>query len=251
VRRQVCKRIDRRLVELGLADVDAYQDWITSHPGELAVLDGFCQITISRFYRDRGVFDRLRNTILFELANAALTSGRSEVRCWSAGCASGEEPYTINVIWRHDVAPRAPDVALKIVATDSNLQMLQRARAGRYARSSLKDLPQELLADCFVAANDEYLVREQYGRGIDWRQQDIRKEMPCGTFDLILCRHLAFTYFDEALQLKTLSEILARLRPGGILVTGKQEPLPAAVPELSQLGPRMGLYRMAVALDSR
>jgi chemotaxis protein methyltransferase CheR len=120
VRRQVCKRIDRRLVELGLADVDAYQDWISAHPDELAVLDGCCQITISRFYRDRGVFDHLRETLLFELATAALAGGRDEVRCWSAGCASGEEPYTVNVIWKHDVAPRAPGLALKVVATDSN-----------------------------------------------------------------------------------------------------------------------------------
>ena len=85
VRRQVCRRIDRRLIELGLADIAAYQEWIVLHPQELQVLDDFCRITISRFYRDRGVFDYLRRFILPDLAADAQANGRSQVCCWSAG----------------------------------------------------------------------------------------------------------------------------------------------------------------------
>jgi chemotaxis protein methyltransferase CheR len=186
VRRQVCKRVDRRLVELGLPDAAAYHEWIVTHPEELQVLDSFCRITISRFYRDRGVFDRLRDEMLPGLAAAAQSLGRSEVRCWSAGCASGEEPYTVNIIWQRALSTRAPSVALKILATDSNPQMLQRARTGCYPRSSLKDLPKEWAAECFANVNDEYSVRSEYRLGIEWREQDIRSEMPLRVFDLIL-----------------------------------------------------------------
>lgn len=244
VRRQVCKRIDRRLAELDLPDVPAYHDWIVAHPEELGILDGYCRITISRFYRDRGVFDRLREEILPELAAAAQTNGQNEVRCWSAGCASGEEAYTINILWKRIVSERTLGRTLEITATDSDPQMLERARQACYPRSSLKDFPQVWLASCFTSVNDEYSVQPEYRVGIRWCRQDIREEVPPVTFDLILCRHLAFTYFDQALQLNTLSKILSRLRPGGILVTGKQEPLPTSVPNLIELPPRMGIYRM-------
>jgi chemotaxis protein methyltransferase CheR len=243
VRRQVCKRIGRRLAELDLPDVVAYQEWIIAHPEELEILDGYCRVTISRFYRDRGVFNRLRDEILPELAAAAQANGQNVVRCWNAGCASGEEPYTINILWKRAVCQRVPGVALKIIATDSDPRMLERASQGCYPRSSLKDFPNDWLASCFAAVNGEYSVEPEYRLGIEWCRQDIRAEAPPGEFDFILCRHLAFTYFDEALQLKTLIKILARLRPGGILVTGKQEPLPTTTPSLIECQPRMGLYR--------
>ena len=243
VRRQVCKRVDRRLVELGLPDVAAYQEWIVLHPEELKILDGFCRITISRFYRDRGVCDHLRHEILPELAENARANGQHELWCWCAGCASGEEPYTVNVIWKRAVSPKVPGVTLKIIATDSDSQMLERASRGCYARSSLKDFPSEWLAGCFGAVDNEYSVRMEYRLGIEWCRQDIREEMPDGVFDLILCRHLAFTYFDKALQVKTLDAIVSRLRPSGVLVIGKQEPRPTSVPRLVECKPRTGIFR--------
>ncbi len=243
VRRQVCKRVDHRMAELSLPDIAVYGDWIESHPEELATLDSICRITISRFYRDRGVFDRLRDEILPELAATAQSSGTNEVRCWSAGCASGEEPYTIKMIWDLAVSPRIPDVRLRIVATDVNEQMLDRAKRGRYPGSSVKDFPREWLTSCFEKVEDEYSIRPEYRTGIEWCCQDVRQQTPQGSFDLILCRHLAFTYFDETVQVDTLSKIISELRPGGILVAGKQESLPEVITALSKVQPKMGIYR--------
>ena len=94
VRKQVCKRLTRRTGELGLPDLVAYREYLVSHHEEWQVLDSLCRVTISRFYRDRRVFDVLRFEILPTLARRALTDAEKEVRCWSAGCCSGEEPYT-------------------------------------------------------------------------------------------------------------------------------------------------------------
>ncbi|HUE72271.1 MAG TPA: hypothetical protein VMP01_15410 [Pirellulaceae bacterium] len=88
VRKQVCKRVDRRLRELGLADEKAYHEYLAAQPAEWSVLDTFCCISISRLYRDRGVFDYLRDQVLPRLAAAALAGGQQALRCWSAGCAS-------------------------------------------------------------------------------------------------------------------------------------------------------------------
>ena len=88
VRRQVCKRIDGRLRELGLDNTAAYQEYLENNPAEWHVLDDFCRISISRFYRDRSVFDCLRDDVLPNLAARAAALGERQLRCWSAGCAS-------------------------------------------------------------------------------------------------------------------------------------------------------------------
>jgi len=97
VRGTVCKRLAPRLRALGLPDLDAYRARLAAEQAEWAVLDGLCRIPISRFWRDRAVFDHLAVDVLPALAAAAADSGRTEVRVWSAGCASGEEPYSLRL----------------------------------------------------------------------------------------------------------------------------------------------------------
>lgn len=244
VRRQVCKRVDRRLRHLGLADVAAYRAYLDRHPGEFAALDTLCRISISRFYRDRGVFDLLREEVLPLLAAAAQ---ENVLRAWNAGCASGEEVYTLKIIWELGVQPRFPEVGLQITATDVDPHLLERARRGCYCGSSLKDFPPQWMAAAFSQVGDEYRVRDNFRGGMDLLLQDIRREQPAGPFDIVFCRHLAFTYFDESLQLDVLRTILTRLRPSGVLVIGKQEPLPAGATCLEPYSPRTGIYRRSMA----
>ena len=89
VRKQVCKRLSRRIGRLGLTGLVAYREYLDGHNEEWQVLDSLSRVTISRFYRDRRVFDVLRSEILPSLARRALTEGEKEVRCWSAGSCSG------------------------------------------------------------------------------------------------------------------------------------------------------------------
>jgi chemotaxis protein methyltransferase CheR len=102
-----------------------------------------CRIAISRFHRDRGVFDHLLRAVLPGLAQRASERGAEAVRCWSAGCASGEEPYTLRILWDLGLPAERARVPLRIVATDVDARLLERAREGRYPASSLKELPRE------------------------------------------------------------------------------------------------------------
>jgi chemotaxis protein methyltransferase CheR len=242
VRKQVGRRIDRRIRELGLLDLSAYRNYLQMNPAEWSVLDSFCRISISRFYRDRGVFDYLRDEILPALAALARSSDHT-LRCWSAGCASGEEAYTLSILWKLDLATRFPDVVLEVIATDIDPHMLVRAERGGYSMSSLKDCPQNWLRAAFVESDELYCVKPEFRGPVQFFLQDIRREMPDGMFQLILCRHVALTYFDEPLQQTILQRILSRLVPGGVLVTGKQEPLPIASSELQECAPHMGCYQ--------
>ncbi len=164
VRRQVRKRLGRRLEELGLRDIDAYRARLASDPREWEVLDGLCRIPISRFYRDRAVFDHL-----FQETLPALARRHGEVACWSAGCASGEEPYTLAV------AARMLDLPLRIVATDSAPHLLARAEAARYGPSSLRELPRAWREQAFTP---EHVLRPAFREAVHFRCEDIRATMP-------------------------------------------------------------------------
>ena len=243
VRRQVCKRISKRLQELSISDVSAYREYLERRPEEWPNLDSLCSIPISRFYRDRGVFDYLRDAILPGLAEAAVARGDRQFRVWSCGCASGEEVYTLAILWQLRIAPRFPNLSLQITATDIDSTLLARCGQGCYTAGSLKDFPREWLDLAFRKTDSLFCIRDQFRRGVEFFKQDVRQEFPPGQFHLILCRHVVFTYFDERLQLEILDRMIDRLLPQGVLVTGKQEPLPCAHPRLTLLGLRMGIYQ--------
>jgi chemotaxis protein methyltransferase CheR len=246
VRGQVAKRVERRFRVLGLPGLSAYRDYLEKSPGEWRELDFLCRITISRFYRDRGLFDALRDEFLPALAAEALERGEEEVRAWSAGCSSGEEPYSLAILWNLVVVRGLEKpLPLSITATDMDEHLLARARRGCYRESSLNDLPERLKAQAFTRAGDEFCVREPLKEKVTFRAGDIRKGMPEGDFRLILCRNLVFTYFEEQLQRDVLEGMLGRLLPRGILVIGVHEKLPGDFAGPEPVGRVPGVFRRA------
>ncbi len=226
VRRGVCKRVARRIKSLYLSDVEAYRSYLDSHPEEWATLDALSRVSISRFYRDKRVFKQLEELVLPPIAESALMHGETELRCWSCGCASGEEPYTISLIWNLCLQARFPSLALRVIATDSDPRLLARAHTACYPPSSVKELPKDWLDAAFDRTGNRYRLRRAYKGNVEFQQLDIREEGPEATFHLILCRNLAFTYFQEGLQKQTLEKIRNRLLPNGFFVIGAHERLP-------------------------
>ena len=241
VRRQVCKRIARRFRALGLSDLDSYRRRLAEDRDEWVLLDSFCRIPISRFWRDRAVFDHLASAVLPRLA-AEAAGGQIPLRAWSAGCASGEEPYSLAIAFTLGPAARTA-AQLEIVATDSDEILLERARQATYGPGSLKDLPDPLRAAAFDKDGALYRLRPAFRASIAFRREDIRERMPPGPFDLLLCRNLVFTYFGAPLQREFLGKFAARIRAGGIFVIGSHERLPAnAAGFVAESGPP-GIYR--------
>lgn len=226
VRGQVRKRVARRLRVLGLEGLDEYEARLETSPKEWKVLQELCRITISRFYRDRAVFDALRDPLLPELARSAAARGERTVRVWCAGCASGEEPYSLSLAWTLDAARRAPAAELRIVATDVDEHLLERARAARYEPGTLKELPADWIPRAFDRIDGLLRLQPPLRTRVTFLLQDIRTEMPPGAFDAILCRNLVFTYFEPSLQAELLRGMLERLTPRGLLVVGAHETLP-------------------------
>jgi chemotaxis protein methyltransferase CheR len=106
--------------------------------------------------------------------------------------------------------------------------MLDRARRGVYPSGTLKDLPAEWISKAFEPQGDEFRLKDRHRKDIEFLVQDVRHETPAGPFEIVLCRNLVFTYYEESLQTEILKNILRQIRPGGYLVTGKHEKPPAA-----------------------
>ncbi len=226
VRKQVCKRIQRRMHELELHNVAAYRAHLERHGDEWRVLDGLCRVTVSRFYRDKGVFRFVEQEVFPELGRAALARGDHTLRLWSAGCGSGEEPYTLALLWEFGVKSRFPALGVRIVATDADDNLIRRAAEARYSASGLKDLPVMWRDAAFEQRTGLFCLKSHYKSHVELSCHDLRTSVPDGPFDLILCRNLAFTYFDLDLQLEVASRFRDALCPGGALVVGAHERLP-------------------------
>ncbi|MBD3335100.1 MAG: hypothetical protein GF355_06255 [Candidatus Eisenbacteria bacterium] len=218
-RRSLRSRIMKRMSELGLATLDAYRERIETDPRERARLHEILAVTVTRFFRDREEWLRLEGRF-DELA------GGSQPVAWSVGCAGGEEPYTLSILWRRN-RPDAPP--LSILATDIAASSLQRARKRRYDRGAVHSVPEEILEEWFTRLPDgRFELHAAAAEGIAFERRDLlRDPWPPGPFDLILCRNFVFTYLEDPLRCELGRMLVQRLRPGGLLMIGSNDRLPA------------------------
>jgi chemotaxis protein methyltransferase CheR len=237
-RGSVRKRVARRLRELGLPGLVDYRRRLDTQADEWLWLDQCCRITISRFARDAAVYQALRECYLPERASAARAQGQRHLRIWSAGAASGEEAYGLAIAWHLEQGPQFPELELDVLGTDADPTVLQRAAHGIYPEGSLRELPRPFRG-AFERCGHEWRLLERYRRGVRFARSDLRRECPPGPFDLVLCRNLAFTYFDEPTQRRLARTFAASLQPGGILVVGRGERLPSDSEGLTQQAPEV------------
>lgn len=223
VRGQVRKRLGRRLMELGLTDLEAYAGRLEHDADERCELIRMARITISRFWRDRELFEVLGDEILPRAAALARAEHRP-VRALSLGCASGEEPYSVAIAWTQGAAAESA-VELRVVAADADVHLLVRARRATYDRGSLRDLPSQHVDGLFTG-DDQLTLDEGIRCLVSPVALDVRDGLPPGPFDLVLCRNLVFTYLAVSEQLRIAAAIAERLTPGGELVVGAHESLP-------------------------
>lgn len=233
VRRQVCKRVDRHIRELGLAGIEGYRAYLDAHDEEWATLEGLLPITISRFFRERDVFTYLCEIALPKLR---LLATPGPVSIWSAGCAGGEEAYTLSI------AAEQLRIPIRLLGTDVDAQQLRRAAEACYSVGSLKELPSKWRDHAFEARDAKLCLRSRFREHVEFRNQDIRRAMPQGPFHLILCRYLAFTYFDQGVQRKVATQLYDRVVPGGMLVLGKHESWPTDAPCVAEMKEGLRIY---------
>lgn len=162
------------------------------------------------------MFCKLAESVLPALA---ATAG-DRLRVWSAGCGSGEEPYSVSLLWQLKLRQLLVQCRLEIVATDASEVMLRRAMQACYGDGSLRELPTQWRRRAFQTTPTGWCLRPEFRAPVELRLSDIRDESPAGPFQLVLCRYLAFTYFDRNLQQRMLGRIRECLARDGALVVG-------------------------------
>jgi chemotaxis protein methyltransferase CheR len=237
------RRIAVRMRACGVHTYTDYQAVLEKSPAEYELLKDAITINVTRFYRNVETWNLLRDTLLGEICETA----GGQVRVWSAGCSSGEEPYTAAVLIADyfDRHGRSADLAnVTVDATDIDRECLERAEAGRYQPAALADLPSGLVNRYFEQDGSGLRVIERVRRRVFVRPLDLSTQAPqLGHYHLILCRNVVI-YFGRATQERVFLGFAEALAPGGILILGKVETLfGPARDRLTLLDPRERVYR--------
>ena len=183
--------------------------------------------------------------MLPERVAAAVARGERRLAVHCAGAASGEEPYSIAIAFRLMIEPHHPGLELDVLGTDVDPLVLARADRASYPWGSLHELPDAFRAEAFEPDGGHWALRSRFRAGVRFERRDLRRDVPSGPFDLVTCRNVAFTYFDEPLQRQVGAALAQSLVPGGVLMLGKGEQLPDGIPELAQRRPE--LYERVIA----
>ena len=218
------RRIAVRMRACGVHTFADYQRLLSSEPAEYEKLTDALTINVTRFYRNAETWDRLARDLLPGLWAAR----QGAVRVWSAGCSSGEEPYTLAMLLAAEAERSARRTWLEratVVATDIDKVCLERARAGRYPQAAFQETPAALTERYTTPAAGGRDVVPELRKIVDIRRVDLFLDpLPGPAFDLITCRNVII-YFDRDSQERLFTRFVDALLPGGILVLGKVETL--------------------------
>jgi chemotaxis protein methyltransferase CheR len=239
------RRIAVRMRACGVHSYADYQAVLDRSPDEYERLKDAITINVTSFYRNAETWNLLRTNVLHEVFAAE----HGEVRAWSAGCSSGEEPYTLAMLIADHLERVGRPEQLSLVtvdATDIDRQCLERAQAARYRPEALAEVPAGLAERYFENEGGEYRVVERIRRRVMVRQLDLSTEPPPRrNYQLILCRNVVI-YFGRTTQERVFAAFADALVPGGFLVLGKVETIFGPARErLTLLDPRERVYRRA------
>ena len=221
-RASLIRRVDRRLGQLGIADYVEYLDYLQVHPEEFTALFNTILINVTEFFRDSDAWAHLRADVVPILLSA---KGPSEpIRVWSAGCASGEESYSLVIALCEELGIEDFRNRVKIYATDVDEEALLEARQATYSDREVRNVPGDLLERYFEHHGQRYTFRKDLRRAVIFGRNDLVQDAPISRIDLLVCRNLLM-YFNAETQGRILRRFHFAMAPGGVLFLGKAEML--------------------------
>lgn len=219
-RTSVARRVERRMVACGLESVDQYLRYLREQPGELKALFQELLINVTAFFRDPEAFETLRAEVLPKLL-AGKGPGET-LRAWVAGCASGEEAYSLAILLREALEESRRELKVQIYATDLDEDAIAAARSGVYPPAIEGQVSRERLRRHFIREEAGYRLRKEIRETVVFAVQDLAKDPPFTRLDLVSCRNV-FIYLEPALQDRLLALFHYALLPGGVLFLAPAE----------------------------
>jgi two-component system, chemotaxis family, CheB/CheR fusion protein len=234
------RRLQRRMADVGAAGITSYQRYVEHHPEEYQRLATSFLINVTSFFRDVELFDRLRSSVLPEMVQQARDRG-GELRVWCAGCATGEEAYSLGILLA-DFLGELADFKIRIFATDLSAEAIAFARRGIYPATSLRDVPPALLETYFSPLDGAFEVKKVIRALLVFGEHDLGQRAPFPRTDLVLCRNVLI-YFSPELQRRALQLFAFSLQNRGWLVLGKSETTNALPDYFAVEDARLRIYR--------
>ncbi|MFS0885406.1 CheR family methyltransferase [Aeromicrobium sp. 179-A 4D2 NHS] len=215
------RRVQRRMEAVGIADYEDYLDHLLVHPDEFTQLFNTILINVTAFFRDKEAWSYLQDELLPDLLRRR--EGQP-IRVWCAGCASGQEAYSLAMVLAELLGVDEFRDRVKIYSTDVDEEALAQARQATYSESEIEGVPVELREKYFEPAGNRFVFRKELRRAVIFGRNDLVQDAPISHVDLLSCRN-TLMYFNAETQAQILHRMHFALRPDGVLFLGKAEML--------------------------
>jgi two-component system CheB/CheR fusion protein len=224
----ILRRMHRRMSVHELPDLAAYREYVGTHPEEAPALLRDLLISVTNFFRDPESWAELESAVIPRLVQGRRSD--DVIRVWVAGCATGEEAYSMAMALSDAIATLSDPPRFQVFGTDIDADAIAVARAGLYTNSDVADVPPERLRRFFTREGEAYRVRRELRDGILFTTHNILRDPPFSVVDLVSCRNLLI-YLNRTAQDRVMELLHFSLRPGGYLFLGASE-LPASFGDL-------------------
>ena len=237
-RNLIYSRLSRRLRTLGLSSFRDYREYLAATESELEHFINAISTNLTKFFREAHHFEHFRAHVAVPFGNAASRAHGGRLRVWSAGCSTGEEPYTISVVLAREIR-NISQQDVRILATDIDTSVLAKGSAGEYPLSSIDEVPRTY-REYFRPAGDvdgkSIVMGDDVRSVIKFARLNLMEPWPFrGKFDAIFCRNVMI-YFDNPTKAKIVDRFTQQLRPGGFLYIGHSESLIGSHHDLEPVG---------------
>jgi len=247
-RSTLSRRIRKRIQDAGASDFVDYRDRLEADANEFNLLFNTILINVTGFFRDTEAWSYLRQEVLPDLTAAVPPD--EEIRIWSAGCASGEEAYSLAIALAELLGVEECLERVKIYGTDVDEEALREARAGLYPPKALEAMPSELREKYFEHHRALYSFRSDLRRRVIFGRHDITRDAPISRLDLLACRN-TLMYFNVEAQSRIIDRFHFALREEGFLFLGKAEMLLSDVERFETYSMRQRIFRKRHSLAAR
>jgi two-component system CheB/CheR fusion protein len=246
-RSSLMRRVGRRMAQIGITGYAEYIDLLQVNAEEFVSLFNTILINVTAFFRDTEAWDYLRTEVL-----PALLAGRSpeeSIRVWSAGCAAGQEAYSLAILFAEAIGTEAFRQRVKIYATDVDEDALTQARQATYTAQEVEGLTEAQLEQYFEPQGSRYGFRKDLRRSVIFGRNDLVQDAPISRIDLLLCRN-TLMYFNADTQTKILERLHFALSPRGYLFLGKAEMLLSHARIFEPLDLKRRVFRKTITAPS-
>lgn len=246
-RTSLMRRVRHRMDQAGYTSFEEYLDVLQASSDEFASLFNTILINVTAFFRDPEAWEFIGAEVIPRLL--AERSPADPIRVWSAGCASGQEAYTLAMLLAESLGPDAFRQRVKIYATDIDEDALTEARAASYDMRSVESVPPDLLARYFEQVNGRYVFHKDLRRAVIFGRNDLVKDAPISRVDLLVCRN-TLMYLNAETQRSVLGRLHFALGPQGTLFLGHAEMLLSHSDRFTPLNLKNRIFRKAIGSHS-